>query len=114
MSNKLLNKVDGSKSDLPPYQDQLDRSLVSNAATSEKKKDNQKLGHQIVSTDEIQIEENEFRSPNEIVESNKVKLEKQQEVYEAKEEIDVEQMSKPKAKQAAALRSLPPQTPKIQ
>jgi|TARA_B110001450_G_C17392771_1_gene388395 hypothetical protein len=55
MSNKLLNKVDGSKSDLPPYQDQLDRSLVSNSAMSEKKKDNQKLAQQIVSTDEIQI-----------------------------------------------------------
>lgn len=80
MSNKLLNKVDGSKSDLPPYQDQLDRSLVSNSAMSEKKKDNQKLAQQIVSTDEIQIEENEFRSPTAIVEGDKVKLEQQEEI----------------------------------
>jgi len=86
MSNKLLNKVDGSKSDLPPYQDQLDRSLVSNSAMSEKKLYNQKLAQQIVSTDEIQIEENEFRSPKAIVEGNKVKLEQQV------EEIEVEQM----------------------
>ena len=91
MSNKLLSKVDGSKSDLPPYQDQLDRSLVSNSAMSEKKKDNQKLAQQIVSTDEIQIEENEFRPPAAIVEGNKVKLE-QQEVNEVVEEIEVTEM----------------------
>ena len=89
----MFGKADGSKSDLPPYQDQLDRSLVSNTATSEKRKENHQHAFQVVSTDEIQIEENEFRSPTAIAAANRVlSLKKEQEVHEIVEEIEVDQM----------------------